>query len=532
MNTRPDHPVTSQSSLKKWGLLCLAWLAFLITPGHAAQVQTELRTASDDGNLWVVVRNSKVPGEWRLLHHGSDMGGPYARVARTFQYRPKALSASGGRVFVLFDPPLPTMDSMDLVSIEIQRNEGTGTYYELPLSGWDSLASVPFLDGFGGLVSTSNGPVVLELPSMKAAKGITRTRGAQDDPSDEAARLLEQRAYQWSVVEGPDSLKRLEQQRLVPSQADRLALLSSSPDGTAILHLQSDSAWSQQVMDFAYARLLRVASGENRLIFALTTSTLDPESGRAQFELVMTRGGTVLRLGTYPIPEGAWGIAGLGGRIMILSTDEKTQVLVSEIDSLTGDQGPAVSWAAPPLEVQEWIHLPVLGMMVVAALLAIIFLQPTEPPDLPLLMGVRPLSIGRRLLAFCVDLIPGIALVLILGIEAPRTDVLPIWNVEFALSVPGLVVIVSTLLHSCLSELWFGRSLGKRLFGGCVLASDGSAPRPSALLLRTFFKGVVLFAPILAVFCLLSPARQGIPESVSRTVVADTRLTRKMPDSE
>ena len=171
-------------------------------------------------------------------------------------------------------------------------------------------------------------------------------------------------------------------------------------------------------------------------------------------------------------------------------------------------------------------------MMVVAALLAIIFLQPTEPPDLPLLMGVRPLSIGRRLLAFCVDLMPGIALVLILGIEAPRTDVLPIWNVEFALSIPGLVVIVSTLLHSCLSELWFGRSLGKRLFGGCVLASDGSAPRASALLLRTFFKGVVLFAPILAVFCLLSPARQGIPESVSRTVVADTRLTRKMPNSE
>ena len=455
------------------------------------------------------------------------------RVARTFQYRPKALSASGNRVFVLFDPPLPTMDSMDLVSIEVQRNEATGTYYELPLSGWDSLASVPFLDGFGGLVSTTNGPVVLELPSMKAAKGITRTRGGgQDDPLDEGARLLEQRAYQWTVVDGPDALQRLEQQRVVPSQEDRLALLSGSPDGTAILHLRSDSTWSQQTMDFTYASLLRVASGENRLIFALTTSGLDPESGRPQFELVMTRGGTVLRLGTYPIPEGAWGIAGLGARIMVLSTDEKTQVLVSEIDSLTGKQRPAVSWAAPPLEVQEWIHLPVLGMMVVAALLAIIFLQPTEPPDLPLLMGVQPLSIGRRLLAFGVDLMPGIALVLLLGIEAPRTDVLPIWNVEFALSVPGLVVIGSTLLHSCLSELWFGRSLGKRLFGGCVLASDGSAPRASALLLRTFFKGVVLFAPILAVFCLLSPARQGIPESVSRTVVADTRLTRKMPNSE
>jgi uncharacterized RDD family membrane protein YckC len=122
--------------------------------------------------------------------------------------------------------------------------------------------------------------------------------------------------------------------------------------------------------------------------------------------------------------------------------------------------------------------------------------------------------------------------VFLLGLEPPRTEALPIWNVEFALSAPGLVVIVVTLLHSCLAELVFGRSLGKWLFGGCVLASDGTAPRATAVLLRTFFKGVVLFAPILAVFCLLSPARQGIPESVSRTVVADTRLPRKMPNSE
>ena len=481
----------------------------------------------------MVVRNSKVPGEWRLLHHASDMGGAYARVARTFQYRPKALSAVGNRVYVLFDPPLPTLDSMDLVSIEVQRNEATGSYYELPLSGWDSLASVPFIEGFGGLASTTNGPVVLELPSMRAAKGITRTRGDQGDSSDEEeAHLLEQRAYQWSTVDGPDGLRRLEQQRLVPAQGDQLALLSSSADGSAILHLKTDSGWSQQSLGFQYSRLLRVASGEKRLIFALSSPDLEPETGRAQFELVITRGTTLLRLGTHPIPDGTWGLAGLESKLMVLSTDQKTQVLVSEVDSMSGKMLPAVSWAAPPLEVQEWIHLQVLGMMVVAALLAIIFLQPTEPPDLPLLMGVRPLPIGRRFFALCVDLMPGVLLVLAFGLEAPRTDVLPIWNVEFALSPPGLVVIFTTLLHSCLSELWFGRSLGKRLVGGCVLASDGSAPRPTALLLRSFFKGVVLFAPILSVFCLLSPARQGIPESVSRTVVADARLTRKMPDSE
>ncbi len=515
-----------------WCLLVISWVVMLASPGQAFQVQADLRTASADGNLWVVVRNSKVPGEWRLLHHAAEMGGPHARVARTFQYRPRALSAIGDRVYVLFDPSLPTMESMDLVSIEVKRNEATGTYYEIPLSGWDSLASVPFLDGFGGLASTADAPVVLELPSMRATRGITRTRGGSEDSSQERARLLEQRAYRWAELEGPDSTALQERQRLVPAQGGRLALLSSSTDGSAVLHLRADDGWSEQSLDFPYSNLLRVASGENRLIFALGTTELEPGTGRPQFELAITRGTTLLRLGTHPIPEGAWGIAGLGSSIMVLSSDEKTQVLVSEVDSMTGQQLPAVSWSAPPLEVQEWIHLPVLGMMVVAALLAIILFQPTEPPDLPLLMGVKPLSIARRLLAFCIDLMPGIALVLLFGLEAPQSEALPIWNVEFALSVPGLVVIGTTLVHGCLAELWFGRSIGKRLLGGCVLASDGSPPRTSAILLRTFFKGVVLFAPILSVFCLLSPARQGIPESVSRTVVADARLTRKIPNSE
>ena len=513
-------------------LLCAACLLLFPQNAHAAQLQTELRTASSEDNVWVVVRNSKVPGEWRLLHHATGMSGPYARVARTFQYRPKALSADGDRVYVLFEPSLPILESMDLVSIEVRRNDSTGSYYELPLSGWDSLASVPFLDGFGGLASTSDGPVALELPSLKSSKGVVRTRGSTVDGSDEQARLLLQRAYQWSPLELPDSLRTVDRQILVPSQGGGLAVLSSAADGPAVLHLQGDDAWSRRVLDFNYADLLRVASGENRLIFALTSSTPEAETGRPQFELVITRGDTLLRLGTYPIPEGAWGIAGLGARIMILSTDEKTQMLVSEVDSMSGRQLPAQPWVAPPLEVAEWIHLPVLGMMVVAALLAIIFFQPTEPPDLPLLMGVRPLTMGRRLLALCVDLSPGVLLVFLLGLEPPRAEAIPLLNVEFALSGPGLVVIAVTLFHSGLSELLFGRSLGKRLFGGCVLASDGSPPRASAILLRTFFKGVVLFAPILSVFCLLSPARQGIPESVSRTVVADARLPRKIPNSE
>ena len=70
------------------------------------------------------------------------------------------------------------------------------------------------------------------------------------------------------------------------------------------------------------------------------------------------------------------------------------------------------------------------------------------------------------------------------------------------------------------------------VFGGVVRSSTGASPSSGSVLLRALFKGVILYAPILGIFSLLSPARQGIPETVSRTVVADRLIERKPTDPE
>ena len=150
---------------------------------------------------------------------------------------------------------------------------------------------------------------------------------------------------------------------------------------------------------------------------------------------------------------------------------------------------------------------------------------------MPLRAGVVPLPLSRRLCALAIDFVPGVLLVLVLfGPQLARVSTIPLWSTELAFAGPGAVVIGVTLLHETVSELIWRRSLGKAIMGGEVLAANGTRASAVAVLLRILFKAVVLYAPILAVFVVLSPALQGVPETVSRTVVADARSGQNLPD--
>jgi hypothetical protein len=170
---------------------------------------------------------------------------------------------------------------------------------------------------------------------------------------------------------------------------------------------------------------------------------------------------------------------------------------------------------------------------VVVALLAIVLFRPSEPPDLPIRCGVVPMGLGRRVLALAIDLFPGIVIALLLfDIDPTGLSLLHLLSSDIAFAGPGSVVIVITIWHETLAELFADRSIGKLICGGVVRASNGERASRRSILLRGLFKAVVLYAPILAVFVLLSPARQGVPESVSRTVVADAYRRGTPPTGE
>ena len=134
--------------------------------------------------------------------------------------------------------------------------------------------------------------------------------------------------------------------------------------------------------------------------------------------------------------------------------------------------------------------------------------------------GVTPLSAGQRIAALALDLFPaGVLTALVL--QNPLGDLfrLPIVTMSLELSLPYLMMVGLTILHSSVSEILTGKTLGKAMVGARIAARDGSPPRIEQLLLRNFLKCFVLLVPPLALFSLFNPHLQGLPDLAARTIV-------------
>ena len=513
--------------------VCLASSVSAAGPPTAAT--NILEVASGGNNVWVVTKDPAMVGRWRLLHHNQAMDGPYARVSRVVTSRPLAIAAREDRVLVAIKTVEHSAAGIDLLGLRIQRDPTMGSFYELPLDSWEILANIPNDQPFKGLSIGPDGPLVLLGPSTKAAKGVKRTPSADDSsPSKGAARLLEQRAFSWHELPLPAELVLNDRMRLLPSAgAAKVSILSSDSSGGAILNQLVGDDWKSSSLGIKYATVNRVAETSSRLGFS--TDTTNSET----LGLSILRGTTLLDVGTVKRPSQAWGLGAIGEDFLVISSwkpdDEEYlgSVQVDRVDGITGVVAPPVRWVRLPLDVADWLQLPLIGTLMVTALLAIMLFRPTEDLQLPLKMGVVPMPFGRRFLALILDLVPAIILaVFVFGAEQAKPQGFLLWSSEFAFSPPGILIIGVTLLHETCAELLWGRSFGKMVFGGVVLSSAGERPSHRSVLLRAVFKGVILCAPILGIFALLSPARQGIPETVSRTVVADRFVQRNPPDPE
>lgn len=489
-----------------------------------------LEVASGGGNVWVVTRDPIVVGRWRLLHHHTGMEGQHARISRALQSRPIAIAARDDEVLVAMpSSPVPGKE-IDLLSLTVQQDPTMGNFYELPLDSWKVLANIPSDRPFKGLALGPAGPQVLLGPPETDSGGKRTVEATEGESAPPTARLLEQRAFTWHERPLPEVLLRASDLRLLPSVGTtEVTILARGDSGTARLHQCSEDVWSTFDLGIDFADVDRVCQTATRLGFAARGSKA------SRLELGVLRGEDLLDVASVDRPARAWGLGAVEEDLLVIVTwdpqDEagRGAVLVSRVDAVNGTVESPVAWTRLPLDVSDWLQLPLIGMLMVVALLAIVLFRPTEDPRLPLQNGVVPMPMGRRLLALLLDLSPGFVLAVLL-FKAPFSGASPlsIWTSEVALSAPGSLVIGVTLLHEAVSELIWGRSLGKLVFGGVVRSSTGARPTSGAILLRALFKGVVLYAPVLGVFAFISPARQGIPETVSRTVVAD-RLARSNP---
>ena len=506
----------------------LLGLLLLLHAGGVVHAADEpLLTASAGEHVWYVTKDPVRPATWRLMHHARGMDGPYARVARSLDARPFAIAATADRLLLAMPQLEGGGTSLDLIGLRVRRNPAMGSYFDQPLDAWEVLANIPEESPLAGLeFTTGETPLVLLLPEKRVSAGVQRSGGNEAERAPPLhTRLLRQVGFQWAPLELPEALHSLEEQYLLPNAGlAEASILAAADDGTAELHRLQDGVWTSSALEMPFAMIKRVVRIGDHLALAAT-------DGSDGLKIFVERGQSLLPVTRIETPEGAWGLAAAGESILLLSVLDDGESTVRSIDPMQGVVGEPLAWVRPPLDVSDWLHLPIIGMMVVAALLAIVLFRPSEAPDMPLRAGVVPLPLSRRLCALAIDFVPGVLLVLVLfGPQLSRVSTIPLWSTELAFAGPGAVVIGVTLLHEAVSELIWRRSLGKAIMGGEVLAANGTRASAVAVLLRILFKAVVVYAPILAVFVILSPALQGVPETVSRTVVADARSGQNLPD--
>jgi uncharacterized RDD family membrane protein YckC len=191
------------------------------------------------------------------------------------------------------------------------------------------------------------------------------------------------------------------------------------------------------------------------------------------------------------------------------------------IDTVTGSISESRPMTPQPLMTGRLLLRPMLFAVAITALVLVLAFRPAPGgavvtlPASQALMG--PMS---RLLAAGIDLgvAAGIAMV-VLDCSARDLLDLPLVATDLAGAAPFLLAAAITVVHSTLSELATGRTLGKMLLGGRVVSIDGSRSGTLAILVRNGFKFAVLLIPVLAFAAVLDPNAQGFGDKLARTVV-------------
>lgn len=213
---------------------------------------------------------------------------------------------------------------------------------------------------------------------------------------------------------------------------------------------------------------------------------------------------------------------------LFVTTEDKSKVYEQRFDAAGQRNGNVAQ-----LETPEGLSEPMLEawpMIVLMVALAFLMLssirrQGPETPNQAARTeqpGTESLVLapsGQRLLGALIDAIPLIvAVVYVLnGVEDPF-DPAAVW-----LTVPPLVIaMVIYLLHTALTEIFAGRSLGKMIVGLRVVTTDGQPPRAWAMLVRNLLRVIDIVPLPLGAMVLLTPLRQRIGDMAARTVVITT----------
>lgn len=427
------------------------------------------------GHAWVALHWEGEEGA-TLAHLAPRAGDGAARpavdgrLARAgkLSRKPAELAASGDRVFVLMAPGTNGAREVGAIHArpaglrDLWRYEPEGRVEVLP----------------------SIGPGVAMLGF--AAFGRTPYALVSGDDSVDLLRLD---GLSWEAISPSPPVRAGGSLRLA-ADSRGVAVIERTAD-EVFLHRPGSDGW-------VTSRVPAEELGEDLRIVGLWRGELVMISSSAGGEATVVTASVdgVRRLGSAPFPpEAALAVVGVSGRLVAVwnaprPADEAVSPAVRsdfmqqvvEFSLVTGGVLSAgVASTASPISVEDVRMLA--GMLIaMTALVLIAVMRPGPEPAEPVLPPMTALApAGRRMLATVIDLLPAWFLASrALGlsmIEALGPVALPITGSMSVL--PPVLILAMAASHSAVSEMVFGRSLGKAMTGLFVARVD-SVPGPMA----------------------------------------------------
>ncbi len=481
-------------------IVIASMLAVLATRAHAQSPTGDgmLRVASSGDHVWVVVPTPGAGGMQgaRIMHHAADMGPLGMRQAFEFARPVVDLVATGDRLWIVFGPEQgrPGEPVFDVASSTVRRNMAVGTYYDLPL-GSMKLEPQVAADGWRGMAALPGSPAV----ARRSQSGIE---------------LVRPTATSWSPVEVPTDLPDGTWLVPWPVQGQPSAALAAIEGDALRTWTRLGDQWTSQRWPVPSAAV-HVVPGASR------PTVVQLGEGRRQLVSLTPSGAVVAH--ELHVSADPWCVAGRGDRFVVFSLRGKELFM-----SVLGMDGSTASASEPVKEQARttglWLHLPLLGAITVAALLAVFLLRSGPDAAGVLPAGWEPLPLGRRALALLIDLVPGAVVALLLLQATPRELLaMPSWTADSTAAAASSLMLVAGWAQASIVESFLGASIGKWLVGGVVVSTEPGSPWRASVArraLRCLLALVVLFAPALGFLTMVHPALQGLPEQLTRTAVA------------
>jgi uncharacterized RDD family membrane protein YckC len=492
----------------------------LLVARTAVAANGGLLGASSDEHIWLVVEHDQPP-RIELCHHALAMEGPEYRPLLRLAQRPQRLAAWGNRLWIVFPQESGGRHPQrETFTLQVRRNPMLGIYYPVPSDRLEVVAPLPGLGKLVGLVGTAQGPVALLLPPQWAGAEV---RGGEPGRAAvqalETPKLLQLRQERWVELDLPESFEPGPVCLLAAGGEDGSVLyVMTSVRGlpAAVVYARaSDGGWTHRPLQLQLWAGTALTSVDGHVAVVMDQPRDD------QIDIAYLRPGRLLPLAELPRPAEAWTVLGVRDGLRLLAYSRRPELRMRGIDMLSGQVADWVTMSTQRIARRPLWHAGILVTVGVGTLLAAVLLRPHRQGPILLPEDLARLGLAWRLLALIIDLLPG-ALVALLLLRCALADLfrLPMLTADLAHAAPYLVMAGVTVLHSTITELLTGRSLGKGLVGARVVAANGGRPDPRQVLVRNLFKAATLFLPPLAVVALLNPQAQGLGDLVARTVVA------------